>query len=213
VIGLLASPEVGLLFFCPLAWLALPGLVRLIKERNPASALFAGIIGGALVLYGSYGGGWRGGWSWGPRFLLPVVPLLILASAFWAFRACGGGRRGGRTLFLTLGALGVVVTWTAILADPVLYLAWIQRPVGFAARLGQLGATDFRLMASPLVTGWAFLWVAPMDLPLVILWRAGRVAAFLVWLVATLGVAAGLAWAGYRIRVLLRDSRAGNVGG
>jgi hypothetical protein len=50
-------------------------------------------------------------------------------------------------------------------------------------------------------------------LPLVKLWRAGRVAAFLVWLVATLGVAAGLAWAGYRIRVRLRESRAGNVRG
>ena len=212
VIGLLASPEYGLLFFCPLAWLAVPGLVRLIRERNPAGTLFAGLSVGALVLYGSYGGGWWGGWNWGPRFLVPVVPLLILASAFWAFRACGGVRRGGRTLFLTLGALGVVVTWTAILVDPVLYIAWIQHPVGFAASLGQLGATHFRLVASPLVTGWAFLSVAPLDLPLVKLWRAGRVAAFLVWLVATLGVVAGLAWAGYRIRVLLRESRAGNVG-
>jgi hypothetical protein len=44
-------------------------------------------------------------------------------------------------------------------------------------------------------------------------WRAGRGAAFLVWLVATLGVAAGLAWAGHRIRVLLHESRAGNAGG
>ena len=105
------------------------------------------------------------------------------------------------------------MTWTAILVDPVLYIAWIQHPVGFAARLGQLGAADFRLLASPLVTGWAFLWAAPLDLPLVILWRAGRVATFLVWLVATLAVAAGLAWAGYRIRLLLRESRAGNVGG
>ena len=140
------------------------------------------------------------------------MPLLILASAFWAFRECGGVRRGGRTLFLTLGALGVVVTWTAILVDPVAYIAWIQHPVKFAAHLGQLGAANFRLLASPLVSGWAFLWVAPLDLPLVKLWRAGRVAAFLVWLVATLGVAAGLAWAGYRIRVLLRESRAGNTG-
>jgi hypothetical protein len=211
-IGLLASPDHGLLFFCPLAWLALPGLVRLIKERNPAGALFAGLSGAALVLYGSFGRGWWGGASWGPRFLIPVVPLVILASAFWAFRASGGVRRSGRTLFLTLGALGVVVTWTAILADPVLYLAWIQHPVGFAARLGQLGAADFRLLASPLVTGWAFLWAAPPDLPLVILWRAGRVATFLVWLVATLAVTAGLAWAGYRIRVVLRESRAGNGG-
>ena len=55
MIGLLVSPEYGLLFFCPLAWLALPGLVRLIKERNPGGALFVGLSGGALVLYGSYG--------------------------------------------------------------------------------------------------------------------------------------------------------------
>ena len=61
MIGLLASPELGLLFFCPLAWLTLPGLVRLVRERNPAGVLFAGLIGGALVLYGSYSV-WWGGW-------------------------------------------------------------------------------------------------------------------------------------------------------
>jgi hypothetical protein len=152
-----------------------------------------------------------GGWNWGPRFLIPVVPLLILASAFWAFRACGGVRRSGRALFLTLGALGVIVTWTAILVDPVAFIAWLQDPVGFAARLGQLGPTHFQPLASPLVAAWAFLWVAPLDFPLVKLWRAGRVVAFLLWLVATLGVAAGLAWAGHRIRALLRESSAGNA--
>ena len=205
MLGLLASPEVGVLFFCPLAWLALPGLVRLIRERNPAGALFVGLIGGALLLYGSYSVWWAG-WSWGPRFLIPVVPLLIVASAFWVFRSCAGGRRDAWTLFLALGTLGVVVTWTAILMDPVLYLAWIQRMVGFPDVSGESGAAHFRVAASPLVAGWAFLRIAPLDLPPVQLWRAGRSAAFLLWLVAMLGVAACLAWTGYRMRELLRGS-------
>ena len=71
VIGLLASPDHGLLFFCPLAWLALSGMVRLIKERNPAGALFAGLSGAALVLYGSFGRGWWGGQAGAPGFSSP----------------------------------------------------------------------------------------------------------------------------------------------
>ncbi len=208
MIGLLASPELGLLFFCPLAWLALPGLGRLIRERNPAGALFTGISGGALLLYGSYSVWWAGS-SWGPRFLVPVVPLLIVASAFWAFRLSAGGRRGGRMLFLVLSTLGIVVTWTAILMDPVRYLVWIENTVGFQG--GQSSGAHFRVAASPLMTGWSFLRITPLDLPLVNLWRAGRSVAFVFWLVAMLGVAACLAWTGCRMRVLLRGPTPADV--
>lgn len=202
ILGLLASPEVGLLFFCPLAWLALPGLARLMRERNPAGGLVAGLGGTALVLYGSYAE-WWGGWSWGPRFLIPVVPLLILASAFWAFRSCVSGHRGARNLFLTLAALGVLATSTAIVVDPVRYSAWVQQ----TDVSGAGGAGHFRLAASPLVTGWSFLQIGPLDPPVVRLWQAGRSTLFLGWLLASLGVAACLAWAGYRVRTLLRGAR------
>jgi hypothetical protein len=199
ITGLLASPEVGLLFFCPLAWLALPGLARLIRERNPAGALFAGIIGVGILLYGSYSVWWAGD-SWGPRFLVPLVPLLVLASAFWAFRLGTGGRRLGWILFLALAALGVLVTSTAILIDPSQHLVWVQNTL---VRRGQ-GAGHFRIAASPLVTGWSFLGIAPLDLPLAHLWRGGRPVMFLSWLAASLGVAACLAWTGFRVRALLR---------
>jgi hypothetical protein len=208
MVGLLVSPEVGLLFFCPLAWLALPGLGRLSRERKPAGVLVTGISGIALLLYGSYRMWWAGA-SWGPRFLVPVVPLLVVASAYWAFRVTTGGRRGGRMLFLALGALGVVVTSTAILMDPLQYLVWIENTVGLQGR--QSHASHFRLATSPLVSGASFLRIAPLDLPLVHLWRAGRSGAFLFWLVAMLGVAAGLAWTGHRVRELLRGSTAGNA--
>ena len=122
--------------------------MRPIKERNPAGAFFAELSAGALLLYGSYGG-WQGGR--GLRFLVPVVPLLILASAFWTLRAFAGARRGCDLNGDPDGprALGQL--------DPA--------QGGFAAGLGELGATDFRLLASRLVTGWAFLWMAPLASP------------------------------------------------
>ena len=49
---------------------------------------------------------WGGGWTWGPRYLLPVVPLLVAACAGaprWAWRvACGAG--------LVVSLLGAVIS-------------------------------------------------------------------------------------------------------
>lgn len=77
VLGLLFAPGTGMLVF------ALPVFVGMlcwwrwrIQARALAdSLLLATVI--ALLFYGSWWA-WHGGWSWGPRFLVPLMPLWML---------------------------------------------------------------------------------------------------------------------------------------
>ncbi len=76
--GLLLSPIKGLLFFSPLLLASLPGWRSL--SRHSGTLVFLGIGLTATLLY-TYGAApqWHGGSVvWGPRFALPLLPLLIL---------------------------------------------------------------------------------------------------------------------------------------
>jgi hypothetical protein len=57
--------------------LALPGAIRFWKQQRDLVLLVAGLALAHLLLYGSWGE-WAGGGVWGPRFLLPIVPLLLI---------------------------------------------------------------------------------------------------------------------------------------
>jgi hypothetical protein len=82
----------------------------------------------ALAFYGAWWA-WHGGWSWGPRFVVPLVPLSCLplgmlpASRRWHALAAG------------LIALGVVVQIPGVLVDAVPYYAGLDGPDYAAFRL------------------------------------------------------------------------------
>lgn len=146
--GLLLSPSAGLLVFFPLAALGVPGLVALKRGRPDAAWLFAGSIGVALALYGSYVV-WWGGWCWGPRFLLPLLPILTLAATTWAARTDGAALRARRMSFVLLAVLCFAISLNGILFDFVLHRRWVEHTMteGVAHRA-------FDVASSPLVTGW-----------------------------------------------------------
>ena len=80
--GLLLSPNRGLLIFTPIAFFGIFGLaMQLIdrKHRNPVLLSFgiASLI--HLVISGAFEG-WWGGWSFGPRYLVDILPILALAA-------------------------------------------------------------------------------------------------------------------------------------
>ncbi len=106
--GLLLSPTRGLLIFSPfllflvLAWRHLP---RSPRERGLTLAMSAGVAL-QLLLYAK--ADWRGGASWGPRYMTDLLPLLV-----WMLVPVVAALRGlGRTCFLL--AVGAAVAIEAI---------------------------------------------------------------------------------------------------
>ncbi len=146
--GLLVSPTKGLLVFSPfllfliLVWRHLPGDR---DERRLTLAMSAGIAL-QLLLYAKTD--WRGGLSWGPRYMTELLPFLM-----WMLVPVVAALRGiGRVAFLL--AVGVAVAIEAIgafsyvwsidlpiyAADPNVYehdmrAAWDWRNASFVTSL------------------------------------------------------------------------------
>ena len=75
--GLLISPFAGLLFYDPLLFAGLLAL-PLLLWRHPREALLPlGLFCGSLLFYSGYHA-WTGGSAWGPRYLVPALPYLLL---------------------------------------------------------------------------------------------------------------------------------------
>ena len=75
-IGLLLSPGAGggLIWYCPPTILAIIGFRNALKSKPLEALAIGGIFGGYWLLHSF----WEfGGWSWGPRFLVPALPGLM----------------------------------------------------------------------------------------------------------------------------------------
>lgn len=111
--GLILNPSKGLLIHSP--WLAFTavGLWMAIWSSWKGRGLSPLLLVGALtpwpliILYANYTG-WFGGWSWGYRFLLDVLPQLTLLAAFGAWEAWRRTRAWQAVVFLVILA-GMVV--------------------------------------------------------------------------------------------------------
>ena len=75
VLGLLLSPGRGLLWYCPAMILSIVGLCAAVRSKPLEALMSLTLFLGYLLLY-SFWTIWPGGWSWGPRFLLPALPGL-----------------------------------------------------------------------------------------------------------------------------------------
>ena len=82
---LLGSLDKGLLIFCPILILGVFGWKEFISRHRPEAILCAGLLVLNLILAGAWHS-WGGGWSWGPRLLVPAIPLWLLPAAFWVAR-------------------------------------------------------------------------------------------------------------------------------
>ncbi|NVM57780.1 MAG: hypothetical protein HWN51_06655 [Desulfobacterales bacterium] len=75
-LGLLISPGRGLLWYCPPVVLSVIALCKAIRSKALEALMIVTLFIGYLLLH-SFGKFWSGGWSWGPRFLLPALPGLL----------------------------------------------------------------------------------------------------------------------------------------
>lgn len=88
-----------------LGLLALPGSER--RPPRPESWLFCALLA-SLALPCSFAAGWHGGWSWGPRYLLPAIGPLILLTGF-AWESIERRPRPVRLLLRGSAALGLLL--------------------------------------------------------------------------------------------------------
>jgi hypothetical protein len=75
LVGLLFSPGRGLVWYCPIMVLSLAAFLKGRKSNLHDALLPMTVFVGFLLLH-SFWTAWSGGWSWGPRFLLPAIPGL-----------------------------------------------------------------------------------------------------------------------------------------
>ena len=103
--GLLASPNRGLLIFTPIAVLGIAGIARAL--RRPGRDPLLSILGLAALVYflaiASYSD-WTAGFSFGPRYLVDILPVLFLGALGELPRLSRAGR----------GLLAVALAWSVL---------------------------------------------------------------------------------------------------
>lgn len=174
VYGLVLSPGKGLLEYAPVMALTPFAAVILWARRRAETALLLTLIGLQVAGHANLLISWLGGWSWGPRFLAPVLPfmMLLLVPLFEA-----RGRvsvkpprldlRRARGLFAVLALAGVLVQLPAVaIHEPHIYL-YDQFPLYCAHRdVNHCPSTDqarlehdyvYAPAHSPIVGSWALL--------------------------------------------------------
>lgn len=130
-VGLLVSPGRGLVWYCPVAIIGLIGAVREARQGRPGGALVLGTFAAYFALHAVWGQ-WQGGWSWGPRLLVPVLPGLAAAAAL--------GSRPWRRLLIAAALVGLVVNAPTLAWSFERYLA-----VAYERGVGE----------APLIWSWA----------------------------------------------------------
>jgi hypothetical protein len=177
IYALLFSPYRGLLWYNPLLLLA-PLALWLAYRRTPSRclrlsrpALWLALGAATLyVLFYSAWSMWWGGFNWGPRFLLPVLPLWMLAlTPVFVRRGARDTlpRPGSSSTRIDLRAAIVRVAVLAIATASVTValvggLVDTFRAEGALAERGLLSAlvTPQAISDSPLLTDWAYFQAA-----------------------------------------------------
>ena len=103
--GQLLSPGKSLFLFAPGLLVALVGTVAFGRRHLPLALAIAAVSALELGFYGTYQE-WAGDWAWGPRYLVPLVPVLMLPATvvLERWRDLGAASRAGVVAVAALGA-------------------------------------------------------------------------------------------------------------
>lgn len=183
ILGFLGSPGKSLFLFNPI-FLLLPLLVRHFYNRNQAAALLWGGLCVVFFLLYSFWGNWWGGWGYGPRHLVPMLPLLALPIA----EAIEMRSASTHVVLFLLGAFGLLVQLLGALVDfndVILFLAnkgiteqqliWqaLVNPITYHAKVA------YAVEPARWDIGWMWLWTQlsfPIFAVLFLAWAAALAA-------------------------------------
>ena len=117
--GLLASPGKGVIWYCPLLLVAAWAWPRLWRTHRPLAVTSIVLFLITLVFHAGWWA-WHGDWSWGPRFLVPILPLLLLPLGI----ALEGARAGPRLSRAVVGLVAAVSLSVQLLGNAFPYPAY-----------------------------------------------------------------------------------------
>ncbi|PZS01011.1 MAG: hypothetical protein DLM69_05615 [Candidatus Chloroheliales bacterium] len=151
--GLLFSSGKGLVVFAPPVLLCLWAAAKFWCTRHWEAGLI-GVLFSALLIFYSVYFFWDGGSSWGPRFLLPFLPLLMLVSGA-ALQSWPHWRPSQRWLYAGLVVAGAVISVPGLLTP--FWGDWIYGYQNQGLILwGEL--SNFSPFYSPIAHAWEMLW-------------------------------------------------------
>jgi len=155
--GLLVSSGRGLLWYTPLVFVSAV-CIRAFFKRHPREAVYGILSLLALLLLYARWYVWEGGWCWGPRFLLPIIPILMLPIG----AALGRFHRwtvSGRVSFFGVVGIAVFVSISGLLVNYVDYYAWLVKHYTLNRAAYQEPGIELLRWSwefSPLVAYWYF---------------------------------------------------------
>lgn len=126
-VGLLIDPRNGLFMFAPIALAALAA-VAMRRVRRDASAFVAIALSIVWFAIAASWSDWRGGSSYGPRLIVPILPLLAIPLV----DAWSSGPRGARWMIAGLAVAGFSLNAAA--ASEPFHAFWNASPSENIAR-------------------------------------------------------------------------------
>jgi hypothetical protein len=159
LVGLLASPGRGLLVYFPL-WVLLIPAARYSRGERRDVLMFALLTVATLLALYSPWHQWEGGVCWGPRFLIPAIPPLMVPIAA-VFEQWLPRRRPRLALLVVLG-VSTAIAFSGTVVNYFEYANWLQWQVRTDPSFASQGITSayqlflLRFDYAPVVANWTF---------------------------------------------------------
>lgn len=184
--GFLISPGQSIVLFTPLLVLT-PWTFRTFIRRFPAASVF--VLAEAAICLIAFGKNhyWHGMWHFGPRYLSPLVPLLMLPLALWM-------QERGRRVWSVIAPLALAGLWIQLIHIFVnfWYVALHERYLEARPEWNFL----FDLKSSQVVAHSRALLAGDsrVDMWLINVWRMGGAGPALAFAIPLIGLAALAGW-------------------
>lgn len=121
LLQLLISPYRGLFFYSPFLLIGVSGMIKMVRdpEWRREGWLFLAIMV-VYILFLSAFSDWEGGWSMGPRHLVPILPFLATAVLFQVGKTRGELRNGLVWFLAVFSLIAITLTFIGTVTFPYL---------------------------------------------------------------------------------------------
>ena len=172
--GLLLSPGKGLFLYAPVLFLSAWAWPCFARQFKSAAWLCLGVVAAAVAGHANTLIVWLGGWAWGPRFMVPILPAALLPLGAWLDQ----GGRVMRRLTWDLGILGVIIQIPAVLLPYGTYIGYLRLTVPGQCIWTAEDLYKWHPQYSPLIGQWerlfdsnTFIQPAPLDASMITMGR------------------------------------------